>query len=50
MLIPWLGLTEADANKMVSQFKLSQDDAAKFASILTILYKAALNMMPNWSS
>jgi succinyl-CoA synthetase beta subunit len=39
---PLVGLTEANATKMVSGFNLSQNDSAKFASILTILYKAAL--------
>lgn len=39
---PLVGLTVADATRMVGGFKLSQGDSAKFASILTILYKAAL--------
>ncbi len=39
---PLIGFTETDAAKMIDQFKLSKDDSTKFASILSVLYKAAL--------
>ncbi|MDP2917695.1 MAG: ADP-forming succinate--CoA ligase subunit beta, partial [Dehalococcoidia bacterium] len=39
---PIVGLSDADAAKIVSGFKLSKDDAAKFASVLKTLYKAAV--------
>ncbi len=39
---PLIGLSQAAALKMLEQFKLSQEDAAIFARILVILYKAAI--------
>ncbi len=39
---PILGLTEEAALKMVAQFKLSKEDAARFAAVLVILYKATI--------
>lgn len=40
---PLVGLTGDEATKMIARFNLSDGDTAKFASILTILYKAALD-------
>ena len=40
---PLKGLDEAAAAKMVGQLKMSQKDAAKFASIIATLYKAAVD-------
>lgn len=39
---PLIGLTEEAALKMLAQFKLTKEDAASFANILVILYKAAI--------
>jgi succinyl-CoA synthetase beta subunit len=39
---PLVGFSEVAAIGMISQFKMSKEDTAKFASILAILYKAAI--------
>lgn len=39
---PLSGLSEETALKMLAQFKLTKEDAASFANILVILYKAAI--------
>ncbi len=40
---PTIGFSELEAIDMVSQLNTSQDDAARFASILTTLYKVAMD-------
>jgi succinyl-CoA synthetase beta subunit len=40
---PLAGFSESAASKMISGFHMNKDDAARFASILNILYKAAMD-------